>query len=1300
MQALRTMVILVSFIVHIFHITFLIRANSLLLSLTFSPLAVSRFVQVFETPPKVTLQVYRSLLRSHSTPEKQMVHAALNILVPSLPNRLSPDEFEVALKYTVKIIHEEANSVQQLAHLFDCITNHHQIFSAQSAALIPDMVNSLTALGTSQNSPPEYKHLSIAVGRLVFRWKKTEQSVGSGVHVDAVPNINDADRNTMDSIINFAAKMVLSNAEGKVDATHHQIHVEITSLLRDVLSYHPNANISSIYFEKVFSFGLDESVAEPTKKAQEKNGDVKKGEKNKKPSTKDTASNKKDGNESMILLAALQFCSILLSINPSNPFLRLNQDRIIASCFSNRVSIRENGVQLMVEDFVANLVASGELRSGISTLIALLEGAIVQATCQNASVEEESDEKNHRTYMAINILEKVHSSRPDFVEPFISSLASFAQKQVKQHIQETPRATSSMIAGGMNNISQATPTLGIFELACGIDATKGKAFMSGYEVTDSQIFLEVESIKPSVRALTKSIRLISSSTVLTTFSGTRKLYLEVLSLLLDSSTCIPLLMTTIQVLRKDLTANDQRVLLTRSEQEEFLCRIAHIDFIKLPLASSQALYDMICCIALSDYGYEPLTDTENPVKREDTTTSKVPESGTNKLFAFCLISSNRAIRSIAIGVFATEILDCKIVHSKLTSQASDNLQDIDILGIPGKSPHEVIQHFLNSDMEYLGKSMWTLVLVELLLAVGKHDERLCPSTHDACLRLKHKLDNDEQVIQINSRKVSEEIYPAFVKMMSSEINLPFGRGRCISAIRRLAHADVDTSQSILQSIFQAAWQQFPSDDERSSVIESIEKVLAKTHHTQFLQTKQCRSMNAIQSLLRLVIHLRPLPVVDTFLLSALASDYNVHYEVLAYLECYYLVLQRSGPEASFEATQLLKTIHECFSNLGDRDVTLAISSAMSSMPGTKFALSLDMYGAVKKSTDAYLSLLDRAGSGKTECMPSELDLKLWEQQWIEAHKELSQWDVINEVSSNFNNNSLMIECAWKSKNWEKVKSLCGSPSIVSAIELGDCNAKMTEIYLAIHGGKLTEVENLHAQAAQLSLHKMQLLPSVGPGSSAHKELFHQFERLVELRESSQIMLETFSHCSRRTIPDLNNMRTAWRNRGPNFFESMSVWEDLYSWRFQIFDAVAKNFAWADPTTLSNLHDKSHAAITLGRIARKQALTEVSMFLMSDLPDANMSVENAFLKLREKIVTHQHSQDEAMLKGGLNLVNSTNLTFFDARQKAEFFRLKSCFFDALNDKSNAHKNYCHAVQLCPNYARGKTHAFLLHWQQLF
>lgn len=182
------------------------------------------------------------------------------------------------------------------------------------------------------------------------------------------------------------------------------------------------------------------------------------------------------------------------------------------------------------------------------------------------------------------------------------------------------------------------------------------------------------------------------------------------------------------------------------------------------------------------------------------------------------------------------------------------------------------------------------------------------------------------------------------------------------------------------------------------------------------------------------------------------------------------------------------------------------------------------------------------------------------------------------------------------------------------------------------------------------------MPSVGAGRNTHNNLFQQFQRMLELRETGQILVEASGHSARRTIPDLKLVLNSWRQRLPNSFERVSEWDDIFLWRFQIFDAIASHFSWADPNTISNLHDRPFACISLGRAARKQGLKEVAAFSLNSLTDGFIGVDYAFLKLRELVVHCQYSTVES-LKGGLALVNSTNLSFFDSRQKAEIFRLK-------------------------------------------
>ena len=129
-----------------------------------------RFISVFETPPKNVLQVYVALLRTYQQEGKDLVRFALAILVPILPDRLPPDDFQKMIDYTIKIIYEEANSAPQLAHVWRTIVAHINIFYTHRQRFFRHMINSLNRLGLPPNCPIENRTLAVTFVELVLEW--------------------------------------------------------------------------------------------------------------------------------------------------------------------------------------------------------------------------------------------------------------------------------------------------------------------------------------------------------------------------------------------------------------------------------------------------------------------------------------------------------------------------------------------------------------------------------------------------------------------------------------------------------------------------------------------------------------------------------------------------------------------------------------------------------------------------------------------------------------------------------------------------------------------------------------------------------------------------------------------------------------------------------------------------------------------------------------------------------------------------------------------------------------------------
>ena len=78
---------------------------------------VCRFIEAYDAPHKIILQVYVALLRAFQPEQRPLQKQALDILTPALPKRLPPQEhkYPIWIRYTKKIIVEEGHSLPRAA---------------------------------------------------------------------------------------------------------------------------------------------------------------------------------------------------------------------------------------------------------------------------------------------------------------------------------------------------------------------------------------------------------------------------------------------------------------------------------------------------------------------------------------------------------------------------------------------------------------------------------------------------------------------------------------------------------------------------------------------------------------------------------------------------------------------------------------------------------------------------------------------------------------------------------------------------------------------------------------------------------------------------------------------------------------------------------------------------------------------------------------------------------------------------------------------------------------------------------
>ena len=125
---------------------------------------------MYETPPKIILQVYVALLRAYKI-ERALVSKALDILVPALPIRLPKDDYVKAIKWTKKVIFEDGNTLQQLVHVWGVFVRNPSMFYTYRDQFVPQMVNCLSKFALPQNATSEHRTLAVDLAEIIVVWE-------------------------------------------------------------------------------------------------------------------------------------------------------------------------------------------------------------------------------------------------------------------------------------------------------------------------------------------------------------------------------------------------------------------------------------------------------------------------------------------------------------------------------------------------------------------------------------------------------------------------------------------------------------------------------------------------------------------------------------------------------------------------------------------------------------------------------------------------------------------------------------------------------------------------------------------------------------------------------------------------------------------------------------------------------------------------------------------------------------------------------------------------------------------------
>lgn len=494
------------------------------------------------------------------------------------------------------------------------------------------------------------------------------------------------------------------------------------------------------------------------------------------------------------------------------------------------------------------------------------------------------------------------------------------------------------------------------------------------------------------------------------------------------------------------------------------------------------------------------------------------------------------------------------------------------------------------------------------------------------------------------------------------------------------------------NVFGAAYQSIPKN-EKFGFVRSLVTLLSKDYHARQLNVRS----NVVSTLLDSISETDSLEL-PPHLIKYLATSYNSWYQSIKILES----LEES---ASLENAKIIETnedaLLELYVNLQEEDMFYGLWRRRAKYTETNIALSFEQIGLWDKAQQLYEAAQVKARSG---ALPySESEYSAWEDNWIMCAEKLQHWDVLTELAKHEGFTDLLLECGWRVADWSADREAL-EQSVKSVMDVPTPRRQIFETFLALQNFAETkkgdqEVKRLCDEGIQLSLHAWASMPE--RFTPAHKFLLHSFQQYMEFLEATQVYANLASTSIQNLdtkAQEVKRVLQAWRDRLPNIWDDINMWNDLITWRQHAFQVInnaylplvpalqqASNNSNVNTHAYRGYHEIAWVINRFAHVARKHNMPDVCISQLAriyTLP--NIEIQEAFLKLREQAKCHYQNMNE--LTTGLDVISNTNLVYFGTVQKAEFFTLKGMFLSKLRAHDEANQAFATAVQIDLNLAK--------------
>lgn len=1257
---------------------------------------ISYFLQQYQAPEKIILQVFVALLRAYQPEQTRLVTEALDALAPALPARLPPGDhkYPIWIRYTKKSLIESGHSLPQLVHIWSLIVRHSGLFYASRAQFVPQMVNLLSRLGLPTSSSHANRALSVDLVELIIKWENER--------------ISGADRQApIDQV-----------AAGKRKAEH---------------SPDKDDNASTPP-----SRGKKSSKKSKKEEIEHKNtGRSKRSSRSsKQPKEDDEDENEDEDDEAEDMVSDLPDAEKLKSMpsiglidegfKPSPVMEEIIVNFLVRMTFITCEG-KEQEAQLLNKRTIALLstalqmwpsarikftfidklliLANQAHRDPTYTLVMSL--TVLQRAMKTVDYEFSVENVQQTIRLIEPCLASTSESTHDLLAEVIGAAFERAEKsseyikeidELRKHLGTVyaKSIADATIVKSLPNSDQANTTL-----VCALKAMEmeGKFHVSTidehlpnlmkilarltHELNQASAAGELQQVHPKrgeaapdvvepeygnvSYCMVKCINIISKR-VIAAGSEQKQIFLRLLlQLINDKSTHGNVLMAILDAMQAwtddsalgEVVSEDERQSrvgsLNAKETVLFLSKLAQLTRMGLAITQTQAWEEKLL----------------------------------SSIYKLCVPDGKQdpALRNeVFLKVERTHLLGLRTRRPELRKKFFALYHDA-----IGKSLFQRLQYILCiQDWDAMADTFWLMQGLDLILSTLAEDERIMLAPNSALISPLLPTDPEtKKPLPVppkpkNARATPPELddlIKRHAKFLHEKSNVRVND--LMGPLRQVATRNAHIAYYLWVLIFPIVWATLQRE-EQLQLAKPMIGLLSKESHLRQAAVRP----NVIQALLEGISLSQPQLKIPSELTKFLGTTFNAWHTAIALLENH--VVRYPQEVRCFDA------LSELYRLLNEHDVLTGLWMHRCHSDLTRTGLSLTQHGHWQDAQEVFFKGIQLATAGQAPGV-SKTEMCLWETQWLNSAKQLNQWDLISDFSRTVEHSELMVQSMWRLSDWAGVKELMPSGALNEIEETPEITT--VRAFASLVSGRVREAEQHWANAVKSSLDRWWRLPETG--SSCHIPSLHLFNAIAEVQESTRILLE-LSNTQRRGVQGLANNRTlvqdimeTWRLRTPNDWDPVPWWSEILMWRgnmHNIMTHAAKQIGEQNPAMLQvtqqldqlGQRERAWSLNKFAYAARKQNLPEVALNILNR-HQGSVEVSEAFSKLKEQCEAYLLLGQEAIT--GLNLLESQSLEFFPPPQRAELFRLRGRFLEQIEDYTQAHASYATAVSLCKQLGDG-------------